>query len=115
MRKNHIRRGPLWRAIDAVNEGKPAIVLLDEIDKAQRDFPNDILTALDPSRFAVPEWDEAGPDGQTVEGKRSSASPGTAPPIVIITSNSERRLPEAFCAGACSTTLSSPRSWSETP
>jgi len=90
-RHKHIRRGPLWQAIDAVNEGKPTIVLLDEIDKAQRDFPNDILTALDQSRFAVPEWDENGVEGKTVE-----RNPRTPPPIVIITSNSERRLPEAF-------------------
>lgn len=95
-RRKFIRRGPLWQALDAVNGGKPAIVLLDEIDKAQRDFPNDILTALDQSRFAVPEWDEAGPSGTVVEGKTIERSPGTAPPIVIITSNSERRLPEAF-------------------
>lgn len=91
LRHNHVRRGPLWQAIDAVNTGQPAIVLLDEIDKAPRDFPNDILTALDQSRFAVPEWDEAGAKGKTVE-----RSPGTPPPVVIITSNSERRLPEAF-------------------
>jgi MoxR-like ATPase len=88
----HVRKGPLWKAIEAANQGQPAIVLLDEIDKAPRDFPNDILTALDQSRFEVPEWDDApGPEVFRVERK-----PGVPPPILVITSNSERRLPEAF-------------------
>jgi MoxR-like ATPase len=87
----HVRPGPLWKAIDAVNAGQPAIVLLDEIDKAPRDFPNDILTALDQGRFRVPEWDKDGQDGLVVARK-----PKVAPPILVITSNSERRLPEAF-------------------
>lgn len=90
-RHPHVRKGPLWRAIDAVNAGKQAIVLLDEIDKAPRDFPNDILTALDQSRFDVPEWDEHGKQGLTV-----ARAPKATPPIVVITSNSERRLPEPF-------------------
>lgn len=92
-RESFVRKGPLWQALESP---VPSIVLLDEIDKAQRDFPNDILTALDQGRFSVPEWDEPGPSGQVVEGKTIERSPGTAPPIVIITSNSERRLPEAF-------------------
>jgi MoxR-like ATPase len=76
-----VEKGPLWRAYDA---GGPAVVLLDEIDKAPRDFPNDLLNVLDQHTFHVPEA------GRTV----SRGAP--APPIVVITSNSERRLPEPF-------------------
>jgi MoxR-like ATPase len=76
-----VERGPLWRAYEA---GGPAVVLLDEIDKAPRDFPNDLLNVLDQHTFHVPEA------GQTVSRGDSP------PPVVVITSNSERRLPEPF-------------------
>lgn len=76
-----VEKGPLWRAYDAAG---PAVVLLDEIDKAPRDFPNDLLNVLDQHTFHVPE-----------AGRTVSRGAG-APPIVIITSNSERRLPEPF-------------------
>lgn len=80
-RERFIDRGPLWQAYAS---GGPAVVLLDEIDKAPRDFPNDLLNVLDQHTFPVPEV------GITV-------SRGEAPPpIVVITSNSERRLPEPF-------------------
>lgn len=87
-RRKFIRRGPLWQALDAVNGGKPAIVLLDEIDKAPRDFPNDILGVLGESRFFVREWGD--------EGSWFPKEPPKTRPLVIITSNSERRLPEPF-------------------
>jgi len=76
-----VEKGPLWRAYEA---GGPAVVLLDEIDKAPRDFPNDLLNVLDQHTFHVPEA------GRTVSRGESP------PPIVVITSNSERRLPEPF-------------------
>lgn len=76
-----VEKGPLWRAYDAAG---PAVVLLDEIDKAPRDFPNDLLNVLDQHIFHVPEAD------------RTVSRGAGAPPIVIITSNSERRLPEPF-------------------
>ncbi len=76
-----VEKGPLWRAYEA---GGPAVVLLDEIDKAPRDFPNDLLNVLDQHTFKVPEAD------QTVSRGNHP------PPIVLITSNSERRLPEPF-------------------
>jgi MoxR-like ATPase len=74
--------GPLWRAYET--EG-PSVVLLDEIDKAPRDFPNDLLNVLDQHTFYVPESD------RMVRRKQ-----GAPPPVVVITSNSERRLPEPF-------------------
>ncbi len=80
-----IRRGPLWQAMEA--EG-PSIVLIDEVDKAPRDFPNDLLGVLDQGHFFVRELGD--------KGTRIFRKPGTPPPVVVITSNSERRLPEAF-------------------
>jgi MoxR-like ATPase len=64
---------------------RQSVVLIDEVDKAPRDFPNDILNELDRSFFRIPELD----------GAEIPANPQLAP-IVIITSNSERDLPDAF-------------------
>jgi MoxR-like ATPase len=75
-----IERGPLWKAYEA--DG-PSVVLIDEIDKAPRDFPNDLLNVLDQHEFAVPELN------RTIRRRG-------LPPVVVITSNSERRLPEPF-------------------
>lgn len=77
-----VQRGPLWQAYDL--DG-PALVLIDEIDKAPRDFPNDILNVIDQHRFFVPE--------AKVWVERPKDAP---PPVMVITSNSERRLPEPF-------------------
>lgn len=70
----------------APETGRPSVVLIDEIDKASRDFPNDLLAAMEHLRFRVNEI-----------GREFQANP--APdmrPITIITSNSERELPEPF-------------------
>lgn len=80
-----LTHGPLWRARKDAEKDRPAVVLLDEIDKAPRDFPNDVLHELDQFSFRVPELDR---DIRWPEGK--------AKPILVITSNSERRLPEPF-------------------
>lgn len=72
-------KGPLW---DAFESSTTAVVLIDEIDKASRDFPNDLLGTLDRHAFLVKET------GETITCKR--------PPVIVITSNSERRLPEPF-------------------
>lgn len=76
---SYIRWGPLGRAF--LRE-KRSIVLIDEIDKADIDFPNDLLLELDERRFVVEET------GQEVQA--------IAPPIVFITSNDEKDLPDAF-------------------
>lgn len=78
-------KGPLWRAFEEIGEGRPSIVLIDEIDKAPRDFPNDLLHELDQFGFEVRETRE-----------RVRPRKGAPPPLVIITSNSERRLPDPF-------------------
>jgi MoxR-like ATPase len=76
---NYIRRGKLWEAFSA--EQRP-VLLIDEIDKADIEFPNDLLQELDRMEFFVYET------GQTVKAERR--------PIVIITSNNEKELPDAF-------------------
>jgi YD repeat-containing protein len=74
-----VEPGPLWHAF----EQDLAVLLIDEIDKAPRDFPNDLLDTLDQHTFTVVETGEL----------RSNRG---RPPIVVITSNSERRLPKPF-------------------
>ncbi len=76
---NYIRRGKLWKAFAA--EGR-VVLLIDEIDKADIEFPNDLLQELDRMEFHVYET------GETVQARHR--------PIVIITSNNEKELPDAF-------------------
>jgi MoxR-like ATPase len=76
---NYIRRGKLWEAFAA--EGK-VVLLIDEIDKADIEFPNDLLQELDRMEFHVYET------GETVRAKNR--------PVVVITSNNEKELPDAF-------------------
>lgn len=81
------RFGPLGAAFRKSTPETPAIVLIDEIDKADIDFPNDLLRELEQQRFDIPETGEAGQE----KGIRAAY-----PPIVIITSNDEKELPNAF-------------------
>ena len=84
-KKDYLEQRALWLAFDRAREtGLPPIVLIDEIDKAPRDFPNDLLHELDKMEFKVIETDEV------------QSAPHKLRPIVFITSNSERRLPEPF-------------------
>ena len=76
---NYITKGKLWEAFES--EGRP-ILLIDEIDKADIEFPNDLLLELDKMEFFVYET------GETIKAKDR--------PIVIITSNNEKELPDAF-------------------
>src|SRR5688572_884134 len=76
---NYIKRGKLW---DAFVADTPVVLLIDEIDKADIEFPNDLLLELDRMEFFVYETKE------TIVAKRR--------PIVIITSNNEKELPDAF-------------------
>lgn len=75
----YIRKGKLWKAFE---KKKKVVLLIDEIDKADIEFPNDLLQELDKMEFYVYET------GQIVRAKKR--------PIVIITSNNEKELPEAF-------------------
>ncbi|MCB8944589.1 MAG: MoxR family ATPase [Ardenticatenaceae bacterium] len=85
--KNYVQYGPLGKAIKD-NATQRTLVLIDEIDKADIDFPNDLLIELDELRFTVDEL----PERDGVE----RAFKAQAKPIVLITSNDEKELPDAF-------------------
>ncbi len=76
---NYIVRGKLWDAFEA---DRPHVLLIDEIDKADIEFPTDLLQELDRMEFHVYET------GETVKARRR--------PLMIITSNNEKELPDAF-------------------
>lgn len=77
--RNYLRKGKLWEAFES--EGQ-CVLLIDEVDKADIEFPNDLLLELDRMEFHVYET------GETIKAKKR--------PIVIITSNNEKELPDAF-------------------
>jgi len=77
--KNYIKKGKLWEAFE---REKTPVLLIDEIDKADIEFPNDLLLELDRMEFHVYET------GETIVAKNR--------PIIIITSNNEKELPDAF-------------------
>ncbi|HEV8518119.1 MAG TPA: MoxR family ATPase [Burkholderiales bacterium] len=77
--KNYIVRGMLWNAFDADSQ---SVLLIDEVDKADIEFPNDLLRELDRMEFYVYETQ------QLVKARQR--------PLVIITSNNEKELPDAF-------------------
>ena len=77
--RNYIVKGVLWQAFEA---DEPVVLLIDEIDKADIEFPNDLLQELDRMEFFVYET------GETIRAEQR--------PIVIITSNNEKELPDAF-------------------
>ncbi|MEM1379454.1 MAG: MoxR family ATPase [Pseudomonadota bacterium] len=76
---NYIKRGKLWEAF--TSDVRP-VLLIDEIDKADIEFPNDLLQELDRMEFFVYET------GETVKAEQR--------PVIIITSNNEKELPDAF-------------------
>jgi MoxR-like ATPase len=76
---NYIKPGPVWKAFDS---DKKVVLLIDEIDKADIEFPNDLLLELDKMEFYCYELQ------QTIRAKHR--------PVVIITSNNEKELPDAF-------------------
>ncbi|MFA5521000.1 MAG: MoxR family ATPase [Castellaniella sp.] len=76
---NYIIKGQLWHAFES---DEPAVVLIDEIDKADIEFPNDLLQELDRMEFHVYET------RQTIRARHR--------PLIIITSNNEKELPDAF-------------------
>ena len=76
---NYIKKGKIWSSFESDNR---SVLLIDEIDKADIEFPNDLLQELDKMEFYVYET------GKIVKAKKR--------PIVIITSNNEKELPEAF-------------------
>src|ERR1700748_173370 len=77
--KNYIKKGKLWEAFE---EGPRPVLLIDEIDKADIEFPNDLLLELDRMEFFVYET------GETIKASRR--------PVILITSNNEKEWPDAF-------------------
>jgi MoxR-like ATPase len=77
--KNYIKKGKLWEAFE---DGPRPVLLIDEIDKADIEFPNDLLLELDRMEFFVYET------GETIKAKQR--------PVILITSNNEKELPDAF-------------------
>ncbi len=77
--RNYLRKGKLWEAFEAEQR---IVLLIDEIDKADIEFPNDLLQELDRMEFYVYETDE------TIRARQR--------PVVVITSNNEKELPDAF-------------------
>jgi MoxR-like ATPase len=76
---NYIKKGKLWEAFEADEQ---VVLLIDEIDKADIEFPNDLLVEIDRMEFFVYET------GETIKAKQR--------PVIIITSNNEKELPDAF-------------------
>ena len=76
---NYIKKGKLWQAFET---DEKVVLLIDEVDKADIEFPNDLLQELDKMEFHVYET------GQTIKARHR--------PVVIITSNNEKELPDAF-------------------
>ena len=77
--RNYIRKGKLWQAFEAETR---VVLLIDEIDKADIEFPNDLLQELDRMEFHIYET------GENIRARHR--------PVVIITSNNEKELPDAF-------------------
>ena len=84
-KRNYVEKRPLWLAFEeGLRTQFPAVLLIDEIDKTPRDFPNDLLHEVDQMEFVVSEIDE------------KISCPRELRPLLFITSNDERRLPPAF-------------------
>lgn len=87
--REFLRYEALGEAIRASQENVQTLVLIDEVDKAPRDFPNDLLGAIENLEFSVPEL-------VGDEGKQQQTYKNGYKPVVIVTSNSENVLPDAF-------------------
>jgi MoxR-like ATPase len=77
--RNYIKKGKLWEAFESDEQ---VVLLIDEVDKADIEFPNDLLVEIDKMEFFVYET------GETIKARHR--------PIILITSNNEKELPDAF-------------------
>ena len=102
-RSKYLKLKELGKAVESAEKGVPSVVLIDEIDKADIDFPNDLLLVLDEWKFQIDELD---PDDADPENGRKHAYDALqdAPwderkdslPLVVVTSNQEKELPAPF-------------------
>jgi len=90
--------------IDHPGEASRSVVVIDEVDKAPRDFPNDLLDELDTMQFRMPELNDATTPELTNRSMR---------PVVIITSNRERQLPDAFLRRCVYFEIPFPKRWQD--
>ena len=95
-KRRYIQRGVLWEAFDYSHKGIHAVVLIDEIDKADSDVPNSLLEVIGNGRFTVDETGET----ITVETR--------TPPLIVITTNDERELSRPFRRRCVTLTLKPP-------
>jgi MoxR-like ATPase len=86
--RTYVRFGALGRAIVRASYGRRSVLLIDEVDKADLDFPNDLLRELDELRFEIDE----------IPGERHQVPPDRPDlrPVIIVTNNEEKQLPGAF-------------------
>ena len=91
--RHYVSFGPLGTALRAPGR---SVVLIDEIDKADIDFPNDLLRELEEAKFSIEELDEAELDDEDAGIGFRKTYEAEERPIVIITSNDEKELPDAF-------------------
>ena len=94
--RNYVERGVIWEAFEASRDGQGAVVLIDELDKADPDVPNSLLEVLGNGRFTV-----------TDTGESVLSDPAT-PPLVVITTNDERELSRPFRRRCVALTLRPP-------
>ena len=92
-RENYVGLGPLGQAIEWAQEDYPSVVLIDEVDKADIDFPNDLLEVLDRMSFHIPELANKKYDALKGEERQDRR---IYLPVIIVTSNREKELPRAF-------------------
>lgn len=89
--RRYIQPGPLWRTFEQAKES-PVVLLIDEIDKAPRDFPNDLLQEFEEQAFDVPDWPLEDGTLKRLEAPRDRDGLR----LIVCTSNAERPLPDAF-------------------
>ncbi len=98
-RKRYIELGKLGEAIELSDKNNiPSVVLVDEVDKADIDFPNDLLLVLDRLQFEVKEVKNLKYDALRGEEREDRKD---VLPLIIITSNQEKELPKAFYVAVC--------------
>jgi MoxR-like ATPase len=119
--ENFVTLGPLGTAligskVKASKQLHPRVLLVDELDKADYDLPNDLLHVLEEAHFVIPELNREGKEAKKItmhDGRTVKISEGNVVndvhPVVVITSNGERQFPKAFLRRCVQLELKAPR------